>query len=369
MKKSLIALAVMAAAGAASAQSSVTLFGIIDATVTWGKGSIADKVALSNNGYNSSRIGFRGTEDLGGGLSASFWIEAGFNADDGTGLASNTNNQLSGTGLPATPNGRQGIMFNRRSTVSLAGNWGELRLGRDYLPQFWNVSTFDPFGLNGVGQSVVHFFSATNASGTTDPAATRASNSIGYLLPANLGGFYGQVMYYMGENGEGPQEDDGSGWGVRGGFASGPFNVSAAYGKTNVGILPAFPGGADINVWNVGGQWDFGIARVMGNYVHHELDGSGTDFTGSGWTLGGLIPVGPGEIRLAYSTYKVDLGADPKVSKWAIGYVHNLSKRTAVYATYAHLSNDNGASLSLGGAVTGVNSSSSGVDVGLRHSF
>jgi predicted porin len=65
----------------------------------------------------------------------------------------------------------------------------------------------------------------------------------------------------------------------------------------------------------------------------------------------------------------VDLGADPKVSKWAIGYVHNLSKRTAVYATYAHLSNDNGASLSLGGAVTGVNSSSSGVDVGLRHSF
>ena len=98
MKKSLIALAVLAAAGTASAQSSVTLFGIVDVTLAYGKGEVADRTSLTNNGYNSSRLGFRGTEDLGGGMSASFWLEAGLNPDDGTGLGTNTNNQLSGAG-------------------------------------------------------------------------------------------------------------------------------------------------------------------------------------------------------------------------------------------------------------------------------
>ena len=88
MKKSLIALAVLAAAGAASAQSSVTLFGIVDATLAYGKANGtggSSKWQLTNSGYNSSRLGFRGTEDLGGGMSASFWLEAGLTNDNGTG--------------------------------------------------------------------------------------------------------------------------------------------------------------------------------------------------------------------------------------------------------------------------------------------
>src|SRR5215203_170812 len=150
MKKSLIALAVLAAAGAASAQSSVTLFGVVDATLAFGKGDVSDKTSLSNSGYNSSRLGFRGTEDLGGGMSASFWLEAGVNNDNGSGAATNLNNQPSG-GAIAGIGGGQGLTFNRRSTVSLGGTWGELRLGRDYTPQFWNLTVFDPFGTNGVG--------------------------------------------------------------------------------------------------------------------------------------------------------------------------------------------------------------------------
>ena len=89
MKKSLIALAVLAAAGTASAQSSVTLFGIVDATLAFGRGDTSDKTQLTNSGYNSSRLGFRGTEDLGGGMSASFWLEAGLSNDNGTGVATN----------------------------------------------------------------------------------------------------------------------------------------------------------------------------------------------------------------------------------------------------------------------------------------
>ncbi|MBS0426723.1 MAG: porin, partial [Proteobacteria bacterium] len=145
----LAALAALAVAGVASAQSSVTLFGIVDASISgyssksnlymdplvyladplayFGQpGSVKQsKTALANSGYNTSRIGFRGTEDLGGGLAASFWLEAGISNDDG----------------------KKGIdNFNRRSTVSLSGGFGEVRLGRDYTPTFWNDTVFDPFG-------------------------------------------------------------------------------------------------------------------------------------------------------------------------------------------------------------------------------
>ena len=91
---------------------------------------------------------------------------------------------------------------------------------------------------------------------------------------------------------------------------------------------------------------------------------------GSGWLIGGLIPVGAGEIRLAYSTYKIDtIGADPKSNKIALGYVHNLSKRTALYATYAHVSNKYGAAQALNGAVTAAGNNSNGYALGIRHSF
>ena len=150
MKKSLVALAVLAASGAAMAQSSVTLFGIVDAGYAVGNGSISDKTSLRNSGYNSSRLGFRGVEDLGGGMRAEFWLEAGVSNDSGAAQATNTNNQAV-TGL--TSAGTQGLTFNRKSTVGLVGSMGEIRLGRDYVPSFNNLTVaMHPFGTNGVGK-------------------------------------------------------------------------------------------------------------------------------------------------------------------------------------------------------------------------
>ena len=363
MKKSLIALAVLAAAGAASAQSSVTLFGVVDATVAFGRGNVSDKTQLTSSGYNSSRIGFRGTEDLGGGMSASFWLEAGINNDNGSGAATNTNNQATGGAITTTAtgasaglstNGTQGLTFNRRSTVSLAGGFGELRLGRDYSPQFWNLTVFDPFGTNGVGTT------QTLNSIITGVTAVRASNAIGYFLPGNLGGFYGQFQYYMGENNQTgvATEDDGNGMGLRVGFANGPFNVALATSRTEYAA-------GDVRQTNLGGQFDFGVAKLLG---HISRDKNGT-LDGKGWLLGGLFPVGAGEIRASYSRYETDAAGQPETKKLAIGYVHNLSKRTAVYTTYARVKNDGGAAQALNGAVTSANSSSSGLDIGLRHSF
>ena len=348
MKKSLIALAVLAASGAAMAQSSVTLFGIVDATYAYGSGSVADRSRLTNSGYNGSRLGFRGVEDLGGGMSASFWLEAGLNNDDGTGGVTNTNNQA------ATSTGG-GLVFNRRSTVSLNGGFGEIRLGRDYTPQFWNLTVFDPYGTNGVGTT------QTLNSSLGGPTIVRASNAIGYFLPGNLGGFYGQVQYYMGENlNNAANEKDGNGLAGRVGFANGPINAAIAFAETKYLT-------GNIKTWNLGGQYDLGMAKIMGHYSEDKISG-GND--GKGFLIGGLIPVGAGEIRLAYSTYKITTSAaDPRTDKLALGYVHNLSKRTALYATYAHVNNKNGAAKSLNGSVTGVNENSNGYDFGIRHSF
>jgi predicted porin len=380
MKKSLIALAVMAAAGAASAQSSVTLFGVVDATLSYGRASgagAASLTQLTNSGYNSSRLGFRGTEDLGGGMSASFWLEAGISNDDGRaggGIA--PGNQ----GLTVAAN--TGLNFNRRSTVSLAGNWGEVRIGRDYTPSFWNLTVYDPFGTNGVGTTMT-LVGPAGGNGVVANAMVpggqgvsgvlvRASNSISYFLPENLGGFQGQAMYYLGENVQNgaATEDDGRGYGLRLGYGAGPWNVSAVWERTTYATTATT---GDFRTWSVAGQWDFGMAKLMGQYVRDSRD-STVNTDGRGWLIGALVPVGAGEIRASYSEYRMDNGpgADPRSRKLALGYVHNLSKRTALYATVARVRNTNGAAVALNGATFGagvVNASSTGYDLGIRHTF
>jgi predicted porin len=372
MKKSLIALAVMAAAGAASAQSSVTLFGIVDANYNYIKADGNGHVSrLTDSGYNSSRLGFRGTEDLGGGMSASFWLEAGLNNDNGTGDATNVNNQP--TGLTTATAGTQGLTFNRRSTVSLAGGWGELRLGRDYVPMFWNLTVFDPFGTNGVGSSTNMTIGAGLGSSNTAGLSTgvRASNSVGYFLPPNLGGFYGQAMYAMGENASnaGATADDGNVWGGRLGFAAGPFNIAGSYGELTLA-------NGDYKMMNIGGQWDFGIFKLMGQWAADELESTATTVESKqeSFLIGGLIPVGAGEIRASYVFTNVKgsrtISTPDDGEMFAIGYVHNLSKRTAVYATYARVQNKgNGILFNNGRQITELGGSSDGFDVGLRHSF
>src|SRR5690606_10240727 len=145
MKKTILTLAILAVVGTASAQSSVTLSGVIDTAIAFGSGDIGKNTQIKSSGLNSSQLSFRGIEDLGGGLKASFWLEAGLNTDDGTGQATNTNNQTTGTA------GSGGLTFNRRSTISLEGDFGEVRLGRDYTPHYLNHSAYDPFGQLGVG--------------------------------------------------------------------------------------------------------------------------------------------------------------------------------------------------------------------------
>jgi len=429
MKKSLVALAALAVAGVASAQSSVTLFGVVDAAISsysntsetaFGNSIKTSRTALTNSGYNSSRLGFRGTEDLGGGLAASFWLEAALGNDDGT----------AGAGLNNFTTGSNQF-FNRRSTVSLSGAFGEVRLGRDYVPTFWNDTVFDPFGTNGVGTNLI---STANGFGPgapsgfqANPSYVRANNSVGYFLPPNLGGFYGQVMYAMNENtsynpgtltppgatafianptAPGTNSRAGRYIGARGGYANGPLDVALAYGQSTVASNYFAGSTQKLDIWNLGASWDFGVAKLFGEYSNNKLK---TDQTSgvvagltnpfafrepgaNGWLVGVTVPVGPGLIRASYSGVKYNntsninqltgFFADPKADKFALGYVHNLSKRTALYATVGYVNNKDGAALITGGpgfyttpiAVGGVTlipvaQHSVGYDFGIRHAF
>jgi len=401
MKKSLVALAALAVAGVASAQSSVTLFGIVDASISGtsthyetplgGNGPKASSTRLDNSGYNSSRLGFRGTEDLGGGLAASFWLEAALGNDSG----------LAGSGSTT------GQLFNRRSTVSLSGGFGEVRLGRDYKPTFWNNTVFDPFGTNGQGTNVLQNVASIAAGGnglSFDGDNVRASNTVGYFLPSNLGGLYGQVQYGFDERvkltdpgaGLDPTYDSRSGdyIGGRIGYAAGPFDIAVAAGQSTIGSNYLAGYDTTNTNWNLGASWDFGFMKLYGEYgniqVEREYDpavagltapAALAPFKGELWgaLVGVTVPVGPGLIRASYSyaagndTFIPGYLSEPEAQKVALGYVHNLSKRTALYATVAYVENKNGMPLGVSGAATNypgyVPKSSYGYDFGIRHAF
>lgn len=355
MKKIAFSSALLVASGLASAQSSVTLFGIVDAAMQLGSGSTADRTQLGSGANSSSRIGFRGVEDLGGGMSASFWLESALSVDNGTGGTTNTNNQTSGT------SGGGGMTFGRRSTVSLTGGWGEMRLGRDYSAQYYNRFEFDPFGNNGVGSS------QTNVGSLGGPVSSRVSNAIMYFLPPNLGGFHGQLQHYRGENASnaGATADDGTGSGIRLGYRAGPLNVAIAHARTQYARTAT---SGDITSSNIAARYDFGAFVAMGGYYRDRVD-TLAGLTGSGAQIGGIYRVGVGDIKVQWSNYKTTATGSPETKKISLGYVHNLSKRTALYGTYARVSNSGGATTALNGATTAANQSSSGVDLGVRHSF
>jgi len=360
MKKSLVALAALAVVGAASAQSSVTLFGVVDANVGNYRNGDANVTKMNTSGLASSRLGFRGVEDLGGGLQAGFWLEAGINPDSGTGQGTTLNNQVAAAGT-----GNTGLTFNRRSTVSLMGGFGEVRLGRDYTPGFRSMTVFDPFGTLGVGQ-------ATNLdqAGTASQNGVRASNSITYLwnddgFAAIKPGVYAQAQYRMGENASnvGATKNDGNGYGLRVGYAQGPINVAVNLDQTKIA------GGNDkFTQNNIAGSYDLGVAKLMATYNENKNNAGGKYKT---FVLGAQIPVGAGYIPVSYQDLRTNsVAGNPKANQFAIGYVHNLSKRTALYTNYASLSNKNGAAFGVAGGLGGVaDKRSSGIEFGVKHSF
>ena len=341
--KKFATLAVFAAiSGGAYAQSSVTLFGVIDEAARYVKNGDLKLKSLASGGINTSRLGVRGVEDLGDGLKAGFWLETGLNADSGTQSDASR-------------------FWNRRSTVSLMGNFGEVRLGRDFTPTYTGYTDYDPFGDNGVGASSKF----DSSLGTARDTGTRADNQIMYFTPGNLGGFYGRVSVAAGEGTAGKKYIGG-----RAGYAAGPLDVSAAYGQTTV--APVL-GEDKFKTADFGASYNFGVVQAMGYYTQSKFLNQKI----ASYSLGAIVPVGVGQIKAAYTHANssgttaagVNVDADD-ANQFALGYIYNLSKRTAVYGTAAYVKNKGNATFAVASAPAMVaGGKSTGLEVGLRHSF
>lgn len=358
-KKLLAAIPLVALGGAAFAQSSVTLFGTVDQAATYINGS-DNWSGLQSGGNMDSRIGFRGTEDLGAGLKAQFWLESGILADTGSGD--------SGGGLD----------FKRRATVGLLGNFGEIRLGRDESAAYRTMKNFDVFNNAGIGGARM-WDNNLPVLAPLDYDSRRKDNSISYYSP-NWGGFNFGVNYGFGER---PTDtwENGSYWGASLGYDNGPWSAALTAEQQN-NILVPLPGApADVGfkdrAYSVGLGYDFGRMKVSGAYRQNRVESDTTDrLKGNSYMLGVAAPVGAvGVVKASYNRYEREVdaaGTELKADHFSLGYEHNLSKRTALYGTYSYLKNKEGAApgnLSLGGIPVDEDGKQHGIQLGVRHSF
>ena len=359
MKKSLIALAVLAASGAAMAQSSVTLYGVADAAVTYVNG-LDNWTGLSSGANKTSRLGFRGVEDLGGGLKANFVLEGGFNLDAGDGKSGGATDS--------------GFQFKRQSTVGLAGNFGEVRLGRELTAAYNATARYDVFGGVGIGQSrlwadgdIADPINNVNANAGAVTTNQRISNALTYVSP-DFSGFKVGVNYGFGETTNGNSDSGYLGAGLM--YDNGPLSLGLGLERLNSGLNSDAV--SDIDAWSLGGSYDFGVAKLLAGYRESKVDRATGENKRLGYYVAATAPVGAGTVRVSYNRYENELAnVKDKADQFAIGYVYSLSKRTSVYGTYAYIKNkDNGSTFKLSKDVgVKTNGAQQGFQVGVSHAF
>ena len=352
--KATAGLALALIAGGASAQSSVTLFGVADAGIrhskTDGVGSVS---SLVSGAFSSSRWGLRGVEDLGGGMLASFWLESFLSLDTGA----------------TTPEG-----FQRRSTVSFAHrDFGELRAGRDYTPTHSSWSRMDPFGYVGVGSVQLYSLSATGSTpvtaafGTAPNTIQRASNGVAYFLPRNNLGFEGHAVYTFNEGGT-AANDQHKLVGGRLGWGSGKFFVNAAYARTNNDRTQD-----KFEDKVLSASYDAGFVRVSGGLRRFDY----LDASQNNYLVAAVVPLGVHDLKFSWNradmegrvgTTNID---NDRSDQLAVGYVYNFSKRTRFYTTYAMIKNHGNSRFVVPGAPrsTASGQDSRGFEAGINHEF
>lgn len=338
MKTSLLALAVLGTLAAnASAQSNVTLYGVVDLGIEQTKLSPgAATTRLSSGIQSGSRLGFKGTEDMGGGLSAAFQLEMGIDASTGA-------------------LGQGGLGFGRQSWVGLNGGFGSLKLGRQYVPLFGALDTIDPLGtgITGDGSGISAVFRGYGV---------RMNNTINYATPT-MGGFSGEVAYGLGETAGSISR--GSQWGAAGTYEGGPLTLVAAY--HNQGQVASGVDSGNNRTFLAGGTYNLKAAKLHAAFAdNRDKDAAGVSAGRSrDFMLGVSAPIEQVSLMASYVRHDDRTVPNADASYWQLGATYNLSKRTNFYTSYSTIAND---------AAGGTGSGAAGVDiswlnVGIRHKF
>ena len=353
MQKKIITLAVAGlVSGAAFAQSNVTIYGVADAYY----GRLTADGKMSNNHINSgglsgSRLGFRGNEDLGGGLKAVFEYELAFSLDN-TGSSANAINDASGS---------NGLTGTRQSYVGLGGGFGTVVAGRLQTPGYY-VGKFDAFAAAAI--SPQNILAGGALKSTISPTNHgRVNNAVAYMSPT-MSGFSGVLAYGTGEEVT-PGAEKENVWGLGLNYAGGPIAAGYVHHRVNnVGANNAanatFP---DLKENMIGLSYDAKVVKVLGSYQDHRVTGSGKSKL---WQLGAVAPVGAGNVHFAYG--KLNPTGDSNDSKsWTLAYTHGLSKRTTAYVGYNRTTNESRATAGILTPTAGGNSRA--FVAGMRHSF
>jgi predicted porin len=345
MKKSLIALAIASAvsAPAFAATSNVDIYGKLNFSVNF----LIDQTDSANDVQftsNSSRIGFKGSEDLGGGLSAIWQIENSLNIDEGN-----------------------GSWAARNTFLGVKGDWGTVLGGKHDTP------------LKLVGRAVDLF-----ADGIADSrnvmgggSDTRANNVVAYISPSFSGfSFIGAYSTDLSTGSSSPDADAGDVWNVNATYSNGPLYIGGAYGDGD-GHEAAGLGAH----WRLAAGYTFGNFKLVGQYDNLEDDAAGGQngdydawMAGASYTMGNMVFKG----NYMMGEFDGPGGASPE--QWTVGMDYNLSKRTSVYALYVageeFFASSGVGSLGGGAGISDVNTSCGTCDgdisafsVGVVHSF
>jgi len=331
-------VAVLGAACAlpAMAQTSVQVTGLVDNFVGSVKysGDAGRSSVVNSGGMTTSWFGFKGTEDLGGGLKAKFNLTSFFRAD---------------TGGAGRFDGNE-TFFSRDANVGLIGKFGEVSLGRDLAPHFLPSILFNPFGDSfQLSPLMLHadvpLFNGSRWSNSV-AADTGWSNEIVYTTP-DMAGLKANIHYQFGEV-AGQNGKNNVGMNLL--YSNGPLGLAAYYQKIRVNnpleqtpgnVLPAaaLAGGltpARQTGWFVGGSYDFAVAKLFATYNQTSHD---IDLQDRTVQLGTSIPLGQGAILASWANTKRDgaaVGQDLKRNTASFGYDYNISKRTDLYAVYMY---------------------------------
>ncbi len=333
---------VLAASCAAQAQSQVTLYGIVDIFMQYGKGD-GTQTAIQSGGVSGSRFGLKGAEDLGGGLQAKFHLESGILAD--TGAQANA------------------AFFNRQSWVGLSSStWGMVSAGRQTIPQYDILDTFDTFGT-GVGSA-----SSSDIVSTT----SRANNSVKYTAPT-VAGFSGVALVGLGEitPSATTSGDNANVYALGGTYVAGPFSAGVALNL----FKQATNAKVDARYTMLTAAYDFGVAKVNG-VVQKVRNLGGTDGVNRNEVMAGVsVPVTAADtVSAAFGRVSTSGNSDLNASQWTLGATHVMSKRTSVYGVLSGI--DNGALTSYtttaangAGPTTSAGKDVTSLQVGIRHAF
>lgn len=350
-------------AGTVQAQSNVDVYGIIDSAIVSEHGGAAGTVNKVTSGTSAySRMGFRWNEDLGGGWTSLFLLEMGFKVDDGA--LDNTSNQL----------------FNRQAYVGLkSDDWGTWRLGRqNTLLYYAMIQVADPFSMGYAG-TAKNLFPIKNT--------VRTSNTISYSSPVYKG-LNAEASYSLGE--QAGNSTAGRQLGFSAGYVNGPLTLRLALSVLNqdivanpvVGAMPVIQASARNSLLAV--NYDFNVAKIYVSYGvdkgpnsspvlnptayrHAEQVIASEDSTDL--LVGATVPIGAnGKLMASYIRKDDKAMANQDAHQWAIGYVYSLSPRTAIYTSYAKISNSRGAAYTVGNG-NEFGSGDSAYNAGIRYSF